>query len=86
MARSVDEINITNWQELAQTTAVTRRSFDIEIKWTNDDGTKGTHSSLRTFPGALSAMPNEVLRRFVEQMIMAIVRVELGIDSWENYS
>jgi hypothetical protein len=85
MARSVDEINITNWQVLPQTTAITRRSFNIEIKWTRDDGTKGTHSSLRTFPAALSAMPNEVLRRFVEQMICAIVRVELGIDTWEQY-
>ena len=85
MARSVDEINITNWQNLGTATAVERRSFDIEVKWTRDNGTKGTHSSTRTFPGALSAMPNSVLRHFVESMILAVVRVELDIDTWDNY-
>lgn len=85
MARSIDEINITNWQNLGTTTSIERRSFDIEVKWTRNDGTKGTHSSTRTFPGALSTMPLSVLRHFVESMIIAVVRVELDIDTWDNY-
>jgi hypothetical protein len=45
MARSVDEINITNWKVLAQTTAVTRRSFAIEVKLTSVSTTAVTAAS-----------------------------------------
>lgn len=85
MTRSIDEINITNWANLGTTTPIERRSFTLEVKWTRDDGTKGTHTSSRTFPAALSTMPLAVLHRFVTEMVIAVVRVELGLATWEDY-
>lgn len=85
MAKSVHEINITNWTDTGFTTPLDRYTFDLEIKWTDNTGTDHTHNSNRTFPNALSAVPLSVMRVFAEKMIIATVRVELGIDSWEDY-
>lgn len=84
MARSVDEVNITNFVNTGLTTPLDRYTFDIEIKWTVA-GVPNTHASTRTFPNALSAMPLAVKKAFALQMLMATARVELGIDAWEDY-
>ena len=83
--RSIDELNITNFQDTGLTTPLDRYSFDLEIKWTNHDDTTGEHSSNRIFPNALAPMPLYVRRRFAEQMIEAVARVELGLSDWEDY-
>lgn len=85
MTRSVDEINITNFVDTGLTTPLNRYTFDLEVKWTADDGTKNEHSSNRVFPNALTSMPLSVRRRYAIEMIVAIVRVEMGLDSWEDY-
>lgn len=85
--QSVDELHIKNFVDTGLTTPLDRYTFDLEIKWTNFDGTTGSHASNRTFPNALSAMPLDARRRNAERMITEIVRVELGlgINTWEDF-
>jgi len=85
-ARSVDEINITNWVNTGLTTPFSRYTFTLEIKWTDNAGVKRTHGpQTYTFPNDLAAMPLAVRRRFANEMIIAAARVALGIDTWEQY-
>lgn len=84
-ARSVDEINITNWNNTGQTSPFPRYTFDLEIKYTNNEGEQQTHTRQYTFPNDLGTMPLSVRRAFAEKMILATVRVQLGIDEWEQY-
>lgn len=87
MTRSVDELNIKNWNVTGQDVPFPQYEFDLEIKWTADDGTKHVHGpQTYTFPNDLGPMPLSVRRRFVEEMIVAVARVTLGIDDWEQYS
>lgn len=85
MTRSVDEINITNFVDTGLTTPLDRYIFDVEIKWTSDDGVQHEHSTSRTFPNALLAMPLAIRKEFAIQMLIAVARVELGVNSWEDY-
>lgn len=86
MARSIDEINITNFVNTGLTTAFSRYTFTLEIKYTDDAGVKRTHGpQTYTFPNDLTAMPLAVRRAFAEKMITAVARVTLGIDTWEMY-
>lgn len=85
MARSVDEINITNFVDTGATTPFDRYTFDLQIKWTDDAGVDQEYNNSQTFPNDLAAMPLLVRRKFAEEMIRATVRVFLGIDAWENY-
>ena len=85
-ARSVDEINITNWTNTGLTTPFSRYTFVLQIKWTDNAGIKHIHGPLvYTFPNDLSDMPLAVRRRFANEMLIAKVRVALGINSWEDY-
>jgi len=84
-AQSVDEMNITNWQETGANVQIPQYSFDLEIKWTDQFGVKREHSGTYLYPNDISEMPNKVRRRFAEEMIVAAARVELGIDEWEGY-
>lgn len=83
--RAVDQINITNVHATGDTAPVPRYSFDIYIHWTDHDGTTHTHSDTYIWPNVLADVPNNVVRRFMEKMVIAKVRVELGIDEWEDY-
>ena len=84
-ARSVDEINISNVQATGSTVPVSQYSFDIEVKWTSNDGSKHQHSDTYVWPNVLSDVPNNVVKEFMQEMVIAKVRVALGIDEWENY-
>lgn len=87
MAQSIDEINITNFVNTGQTRQMNRYTFVLEIKWTDNQGIKQTYGpTIHDFPDDLSTMPLEVRRAFVEKMITAVVRVSLGIDTWEIYT
>lgn len=86
MTRSIDEINITNFVDTGLTTPMARYTFSLQIKWTDDSGVKRTNGpTTYTFPNDLATMPLLVRRRFAEDMITAMVRVTLGIDTWEQY-
>jgi len=87
MARSVDELNITNWTATGQDVPISQYEFDLEIKWTNYDETKHVHGpQTYTFPNDIASMPLNVMREFAQQMIIATARVALGIDTWEQHS
>lgn len=85
-ARSVDQVNITNFVNTGQTTPLPRYTFTLEIKWTDSAGVVRTHGpQTYTYPNDLTAMPLSVRRAFAVAMITATARVALGIDSWEQY-
>jgi hypothetical protein len=80
MTRSVDSVFIANWINLGSTAPVPKWSVDIEINWTRNDGTEGQHTSTQIFPNALAGVPNRRLKRYMEEIIMAELRLQLGID------
>ena len=84
-ARSVDEINISDVHATGSTVPVGQYSFVIEVKWTDHDGIKHEHSDTYIWPNVLSDVPNNVVKEFMQEMVIAKVRVALGIDDWENY-
>ena len=86
MTRSVDELNITNWTSTGQNVPFPQYEFDLEIKWTNDQGVQQVHAATYRFPNDVALMPLSVMREFAQQMIQAVVRVTLGIDDWDQYS
>ena len=86
LARSVDEINIRNIHATGTTVQVDRYSFDIEVKWTDLQGGKHQHADTYVWPNVLADVPNNVVRRFMEEMVVAKARVTLGIDDWDNYA
>ena len=84
-ARSVDEINISNVSQTGTNAKVDRYSFDIQVKWTDHSGGKHEHSDTYVWPNVLSDVPNNVVKEFMQEMVIAKARVALGIDDWENY-
>jgi hypothetical protein len=85
-ARSVDEVNISNFVDTGLTTAMARYTFSLTIKYTDANGAHQVHGPVtKTFPNDLAAMPLAVRKRFAQDMINATVRVALGIDDWSQY-
>jgi len=84
-AKNVDMINISNWQETGSSVPIPQYQFDLEIKWTDQDGEKHQHNGTYRYPNDISAMPNNVRKRYAEEMIIATARVMLGINEWEDY-
>ena len=84
-ARNVDQILIGNWQKTEVRPRVDQWSVDITVRWTDTEG--GSHEYLGThlFPNELAGIPLSSIRYFMEQIVMAAVRVQLGIDEWEDY-
>jgi len=85
MARSVQEINVTNWIQTAPTVKIQQYQFDLEVKWTDNDGVPHVHNGTYRYPNDIASMPLNVLRRYAEDMIIATARVTLGIDTWNDY-
>lgn len=85
MAHNIHEINIANWTDTGLTTPFPRYTFDLQVKWTDDEGVSREHNSVYTYPNDLSDVPLRVVRMWAEEQICAKVRVALGIDSWDNY-
>ncbi len=86
MAGSVDRIDITNWRQTGLNVQIPQYEFTLELWWTRPDGTKG-HSgpTIYRYPNDLASMPVAVRKAFAEEQIMAVARVNLGIDRWEDY-
>ena len=86
MARSIDELNISNFVNTGQTSQFSRYTFTVHVKWTDDAGAAHEHGPQSyTFPNDLASMPLAVRRRFAIEMITATARVALGIDDWAMY-
>lgn len=86
MVRTVEEINITNWQATGSNVPILQYQFDLEIKWTDTDGNPHIHNGTYRYPNDISDMPLNVRRRYAEDMIIAQVRVTLGINEWDDYA
>ncbi|MCK4444176.1 MAG: hypothetical protein KAW09_06510 [Thermoplasmata archaeon] len=86
MVRSVEEINITNWQATGSTVPIPQYQFDLEIKWTDNEGNPHVHTGTYRYPNDIASMPLNVRRRYAEEMVIATVRVTLGINEWSDYS
>lgn len=85
-ARSVDQVNITNFVNTGLTTALPRYTFTLEVKYTDTAGVARVHGpQTYTYPNDLAAMPLAVRKAFAVAMIQATARVALGIDDWSQY-
>lgn len=86
MARTVSEINATNFVATGQTTPLPRYTFTLHVEWVGNDDVLREHGpQTYTYPNDLAAMPLAVRRAFAEKMIIATARVALGISTWEEY-
>ncbi len=81
----VHELNITNWNDESNTVPVPQYSVDIEIKYTDDNGDFHTYNTNEMFPNVLSSFPVEAVRVSMQRLIEAKVRVELGINTWDDF-
>lgn len=86
MARSVEEVNVTNWQVTGSKVPIAQYQFDLEIKWTDNEGNPRVHNNTYRYPNDIAPMPLSVRRRYAEDMIIATARVTLGINEWSDYS
>jgi len=87
MARSIDRINITGFVNTGQTWQMARYTFTLQIDWVDDAGVKHTYGpTAHSFPDDLVDMPLAVRREFAEKMIEVVVRVSLGVNTWEQYT
>lgn len=86
MVRSVEEINITNWQVTGANVSIPQYQFDLEVRWTDNDGNPRTHTGTYRYPNDISSMPLNVRRHYAEAMVIAAVRVQLGINEWSDYA
>ena len=87
MARSVDRIDITNWQVTGLNVAIPQYTFTLEIWWTDNAGVAQHYGpTTKTYPNDIATMPLAVRKAFAVAMVQATVRVALGIDEWEMYT
>ena len=86
MVRSVEEIKITNWQQTGSNVPIPQYQFDLEIKWTDNEGNPHTHNGTYRYPNDIASMPLKVRRCYAEDMVIAAVRVTLGLNVWSDYS
>ncbi len=82
MARSVDQVNITNVQATGQTTPIARYTFSLEVTWTDDAGVKHHHGpQTYTWPNDLADVPQRIVRQWAVELVTQAVRWRLGIDA-----
>ena len=80
----VHQVNIGNWQTTGQSPRVTQYSVDVYVCWTDNEGTVHEHQGTYLFPNELADIPQEALRALMEQIIIAKLRVTLGISTWQE--
>lgn len=86
-AQSVDRIDITDWSVTGRNVQIPQYQFTLEIWWTDSDGlARHQPPQVYQYPNDISAMPLNVRKAFANAMIVATVRVTLGIDTWEQHS
>lgn len=81
MTRSVDEINLGEWNNLGSTVPFPQYSKDIEIKWTDNDGVQHVRQTTVTFPNILQNVPLRRLGQYMEEIILQELRLQYGIDT-----
>ena len=85
MATNVNE-NFSNFQVLTgNTVAITRRSVQVTVTWTDDNGqAQSAGPQTVTFPDVLtsSGLPNGWLQDQLTQLCINAIRLILGIDKY----
>lgn len=84
-AKNVDQILIRGWQKTEVRPRIDQWSVDISVKWIDLQGLHHKRSGTYLFPNVLADVPLGVVRHFMEEIIVAKARVQLGIDTWEDY-
>lgn len=71
---------IANWVNQETTVPVPKWAVDIKIQWTDEANNPHEHEETYYFPNILAGIPMSRLRKYMEQLILAEVRIALGID------
>lgn len=79
MPREVN-LTISDWTAVGATAPVPRYSIQVRHDWTDNAGVKHTDTRTLTFPNALSGIPLARLKGYMEQIILAEARIQLGVD------
>ena len=66
--------------------SIPQYQFDLEIKWTDNEGSPHTHNGTYRYPNDIASMPLSVRRRYAEDMVIAAARVTLGLNEWDDYA
>ena len=82
MARNVN-VWTWNWTDQGTTVPVPKWRVDIKVQWTDDAGTPHEREDTYNFPNILAGIPARRMRGYMERLILAEVRIALGIDEGE---
>lgn len=79
MAREVN-LTISDWTALGTNASVPRYSVNLTTQWIDNAGAPHTDTRTVTFPNALSGVPLQRLRGYMQDIALAEVRIALGVD------
>ena len=71
---------ITNWQWTGSSVQTPQATVDLELQWTNEDGSPGQWAGIATFPNDLQLVPVAWIREELEDLLIRVARHQLGID------
>lgn len=81
----IHEINFAGLNATGSTAPVPQYTFNVNIKWTDDNGNAQEHTGTYTWPNILSQAPNGWLRRTVIEHILTPMALDyLGIQPLED--
>lgn len=80
MAKEVN-LTISDWTALGTNASVPRYSVNLTTQWIDNAGASHTDTRTVTFPNVLNGVPLSRLRRYIEQIALAEIRLLLGVDN-----
>lgn len=81
LTRSVDRLDVRNVQATGLTTPIDRYTFDLEIWWTEADGTARHYGpTMHVWPNDLATVPDNIVKEWATDLVTQAARWELGID------
>lgn len=80
MAKEVN-LTISDWTALGTNASVPRYSVNLTTQWIDNAGASHTGTRTVTFPNVLNGVPLSRLRRYMEQIALAEIRLLLGVDN-----
>jgi hypothetical protein len=73
-------VTVENWEATGQNVPFPQYTVDVGLDWLDSAGERQERSQTITFPNVLQTVPLARLRRYMERIIMAELRIALGID------
>lgn len=80
MAREVN-LTISGWTAVGTNASVPRYRVDLTTQWIDNAGASHTDTRTVTFPNVLANVPLSRLRGYMEQIALAEIRLQLGVDN-----